>query len=274
MITAYSKLKVLVGVLAFFAIGYSPAFAQTSSSLAAARSELAPTGKLRVGLPVTNPVAVTKDGSADEMEGIAADLARAFAKRLGVAFEPVRYRTVTALFEGAKAGEYDVAFLGYNAERMTDLALAGLHVELGETYLVPQASQIRNVADADRPGHRIAAIPRSLADQHLSKHLRDATVIHIKLYSSGIGLMSEGKADAMAGNHATLSSWAAKQPEFRVVDGSLFRVAHALAVIKGRPAGLAYAKEFIEYAKASGLVQQVIDQSGLSGVTVAPASAQ
>lgn len=268
MTAAFAKFKV-VAALAFFAIASLPAFPQTSSDPTAARSELAPSGKLRVGVPVTNPVAVTKDGSADEMEGIAADLGRALAKRLGVAFEPVRYRTVTALFAGAKAGEYDVAFLGYNAERMSDLDLAGVHVELGETYLVPQASKIRTVADADRPGHRIVALPQSLADQHLSKQLREATVIHAKSYSSGIDLMSEGKADALAGNHAVLSAWAAKKQEFRIAEGSFIRISHGLAVLKGRPAGLAYAKEFIEHAKASGLVKQAIDRSGLLGVTVA-----
>lgn len=101
-----SMLKAWVRAFAVFAIASLPAFGQTPAVPPAVRSELAPTGKLHVGLPVTNPVAVTKDGPADEMRGVAVDLARAFAKRLGVDFEPVRYKSVTALFEGAKAGEW------------------------------------------------------------------------------------------------------------------------------------------------------------------------
>lgn len=40
---------------------------------------------------------------------------------------------------------------------------------------------------------------------------------------------------------------------------------------KGHPGRLAYVTEFIEEAKASGLVQQIIDRYGLKGIQVAPA---
>jgi hypothetical protein len=42
-------------------------------------------------------------------------------------------------------------------------------------------------------------------------------------------------------------------------------------VSKGQDARLAYLSEFIEQAKASGLVQQAIDRAGLPGHQVAPA---
>jgi len=43
----------------------------------------------------------------------------------------------------------------------------------------------------------------------------------------------------------------------------------ALAVPKGHARRLAYVSEFIEQAKASGLVQKAIDRAGPHGVTVA-----
>jgi len=42
-------------------------------------------------------------------------------------------------------------------------------------------------------------------------------------------------------------------------------------VPKGQAARLAYISEFIEQAKASGLVQQAIERAGLRGYQVAPA---
>ena len=38
---------------------------------------------------------------------------------------------------------------------------------------------------------------------------------------------------------------------------------------KGRPAGLAYLKDFVEDVKASGLVAREIEQAGLRDATVA-----
>jgi polar amino acid transport system substrate-binding protein len=44
----------------------------------------------------------------------------------------------------------------------------------------------------------------------------------------------------------------------------------ALAVQKGRADRLAYLSEFVEEAKASGVVQRAIDSSGWKGLHVAP----
>jgi len=44
-----------------------------------------------------------------------------------------------------------------------------------------------------------------------------------------------------------------------------------LVVAKDQVARLAYISEFVEQAKASGLVQQAIDRAGLPGYTVASA---
>jgi ABC-type amino acid transport substrate-binding protein len=45
----------------------------------------------------------------------------------------------------------------------------------------------------------------------------------------------------------------------------------AAMIPKGNPGHLAYVSEFIEEAKASGLIKQIIDRNDLEGVKVAPA---
>ena len=44
----------------------------------------------------------------------------------------------------------------------------------------------------------------------------------------------------------------------------------AMALRKGQAGRLAYITEFIEEAKASGLVQRAIERGGLRGIQVAP----
>ena len=51
-------------------------------------------------------------------------------------------------------------------------------------------------------------------------------------------------------------------------------VRQAIALPKGKPAGLAYVNQFIEQAKTSGFVQRSIERAGLKGVNVAPAGAR
>src|SRR5689334_12658154 len=83
----------------------------------AIRSELAPTGKLRVGLFNKNPVYVTDDKGGNALQGVAPDLSRELARRLSVTFEAIRYPSISPMLEGARNGEWDIAFLGVDAGR-------------------------------------------------------------------------------------------------------------------------------------------------------------
>jgi polar amino acid transport system substrate-binding protein len=237
-----------------------------------ARSQLAPGGKLRVGLLVTNPAFVSKDGAPNEMQGVGVELARELAKQLNVAFEPVRYKNIALLLDGAKRAEWDVAPVGYSPERTADMDFTTLYAVGESKYLVPNASSIRSVADVDKPGHRVAVGLRSAQDAYLTGNLKRAEVVRTKVLSEALELMKSGKAQAYLSAGAIMTDeWLAKRPEFRMVEGGVKVGGTALAVAKGRPAGTAYAKDFVEYAKASGFVEQSIERNGLRTATVAPA---
>jgi polar amino acid transport system substrate-binding protein len=55
-----------------------------------------------------------------------------------------------------------------------------------------------------------------------------------------------------------------------MVDGRFMAVQQSIGVPKGRDAGLAYLRGFVEEAKASGLVARAIEKTGARGVSVAP----
>lgn len=240
-----------------------------------ARSQLAPAGKLRVGLLLPNPQYVSKDGPPAEMQGVGVDIGRELAKQLNVSFEPVRYKTVPSLLDGAKRGEWDVAPIGYSAERTADMDFTGLYIINQSRFLVPTGSAIRSAADIDKPGHRIAGSERSLQERYISANLKRAEVVRVPTVVQAVELMKAGKAHAYIASGALMTDeWLAKWPGFRVADGGVATGGSALAVAKGRPAGTAYAKEFIEYVKASGLIQQSIERSALKHVNVAPAGVQ
>ena len=57
----------------------------------------------------------------------------------------------------------------------------------------------------------------------------------------------------------------------RILDDAFLNSSTAVCVPKGKPAALAYVSEFIEEAKASGLVRKALDEMGLKSSQVAPA---
>ncbi len=90
----------------------------------AARSELAPTGKLRVGINYQNFLLVNKNPASGEYSGIAVDLGRELGRRLGVPVELVPFETAGKLADAVKAGAWDVAFLANEPVRANEIAFS------------------------------------------------------------------------------------------------------------------------------------------------------
>ena len=63
---------------------------------------------------------------------------------------------------------------------------------------------------------------------------------------------------------------AAQLPGSRVLADGFAVISFAALVPKGQAGRLAYVSEFVEEAKASGLVKRAIEVAGLRGVEVAP----
>ena len=90
----------------------------------AARSELAPTGKLRVGINYGNFLLVNKDPASGEYRGIAVGLGREIGRRLNVPVDLVAFETAGKLADAVKAGAWAVAFLGNEPQRAGEIALS------------------------------------------------------------------------------------------------------------------------------------------------------
>src|SRR5438128_1885510 len=109
------------------------------------KAELAPNGKMRIGLNYQNFLLVLKDGSDGMPRGIAPDLARELAQRTRLPLEFVRYEGAGKLADAVKAGAWDVAFLGAEPQRANEIAFSAAYLEIPVTFLVPQGSPIKSI---------------------------------------------------------------------------------------------------------------------------------
>jgi len=136
--------------------------------------------------------------------------------------------------------------------------------------LVPAGSSIRNVADADNPGVHIAVTRNSVEDFVLTRMLKQAQLVRVETISTGFDVLRAGNAEVFAVPRPTALQFSARLPGSRVLEDRFHAVFHAIAVPKGQAGRLAYVTDFIEEAKASGLVQRAVERAGLRGVQVAP----
>ena len=234
-----------------------------------ARAALAPTGKLRVGLYLGNPLSVVRDPKSQEMRGAAFELGQHLAQRMGVPFEPVVYPSIGALLDGAKSNQWDVAQFQVSPARAKDFDFTPpvIQIELG--YLVPSHSRLLSVADAQTPGIRIAVQEKSQADAILSRVLPLATLMRAAGLAAALELVRSGKADAIATVKPSLFELSRQFPGSRVLDGHFAEEYIVMAIPKGRDAGLPYARQFVADAKSDGLVKAAIEKAGAQGAVVA-----
>jgi len=240
---------------------------------AAAKKELAPTGKLRVGIavaatPGAGNVAREADGS---YRGVAIDLGTELAQKLGVAIEFVPYPNSGALTDAVAGGAWDVAFIPVDAERKKKVDFGSAHIVLQSTYLVGPGSPIQTLADVDKPGVRVAGVENTATARAAAASLKTVTVAHVKTGDELFELLKSGKADAIGLSRESLAALSAKLPGSRVLDGAYLNSFVAIAVPKGKGAALAYASAFVDAAIASGSVRRALDRIGMQTSTVAPA---
>jgi polar amino acid transport system substrate-binding protein len=245
------------------------ACASTPQVPPSARAELAPTGKLRAGINYGNVILARKNKASGESSGVAIDLARELGRRLGLPVEIVAYDSVGAMVDGAKAGAWDIAFLGADPARGAEISFTAPYVELEATYLVPAGSPLRAIADVDREGVRVAAPARAAYELFLTRSLQRARLVPAQSADAATDLLVSGQVEALAGLRQALIAPAAKLPGSRILDGRFMAVQQAVGVPKGRDAGVAYLRGFVEEAKASGLVARAIEKTGAVGVSVA-----
>jgi len=233
--------------------------------------QLTPQGRLRVGVNLGNFLLVQKNADGS-IRGIVPDLAQELAKRLGVEAELRKYEKVGEVADGAKKGEWDVAFIGAEPQRAAEIDFSAPYVEIEANYLVPADSPIQSMDQVDRQGVRIAVANRAAYHLWLERNIKHATLVTGDSIDGSYQVFVKDKLDVLAGLKPKLMEDLAKLPGARILDGRFMSVQQAIGTPKDRPEGAAYLRAFAEEVKASGLVAQLIARHGIKGLTVAAAA--
>jgi polar amino acid transport system substrate-binding protein len=230
-------------------------------------ADLARAGQVRVALYVPQ---YTKDLATGELRGWTIDLIAALGERLGIRGIPVEHPTPPDAVASVVAGRCDTAILGIEKVRGAVVDYSPGLLEADYTLLVPAGSAIGSVADADRPDVRIAVVRNHASTMTLERMLKHAELVYADMPNPTFEILRSGNASVMASLHEILLRYSAQLPGSRVMEQRYGFNTLAMAVAKGQTGRLAYLSEFVEAAKAAGVVQRAIDRSGWRGLHVAP----
>lgn len=235
----------------------------------ALRSEIAPTGKLRIGLNMSNFLLTRTDATTGKLAGVAHDLALELGRRLDLLVEFVPHPNPGALADAANKNVWDVGFLGAEPARASEIDFSPAYVEIDSTYLVPPGSNLKHADEVDRKGVRIIVPEKAAYELYLSRTIKNAELVKEPGADAAFKRFVAEKFDALAGLRPRLTTEQALLPGSHVVEGRFTAVQQAAGVPKGRPAAAKYLGAFIEDVKASGLVAKAIKDNNVVGLTIA-----
>jgi polar amino acid transport system substrate-binding protein len=182
----------------------------------------------------------------------------------------VTFNSPGELADQAGKGVWDVGLIGAEPQRAETIAFTPAYVEIEATYLVPAGSRLKTIAEVDSAGVRIAVAGRSAYGLWLDRNIKHAELVRADSLAGATEQFQRGKLDALAGLRPGLLADLEKMQGARILDGKFSSVQQAIGTAKRNIAGAAYLRDFVEDAKASGLVARLIDKHKVRGLSVAP----
>lgn len=231
----------------------------------AVRQALAPTGVLRVGVYPGSPTSLVRDPRTGKSAGVALELGQALGKQLGIPVQVVEFSRLALVLDGVKAGSVDFTFTNATEVRARDMAFTDPLIRLELGYLVPPQSGLA-VSDVDRAGVRVGVAQGSSSQGALGRLYKNAVIVPAASLAQAQQMLRQGEMDAFATNKGILFEMSDEMPGYRVLDGRWGLESLAIAIPKGREAGMPYLRQFASDAQSSGRLQAIVSAAGLRGL--------
>ena len=239
----------------------------------ATRSELVPTGTLRVAMPVGPAMSATfaiEGASPGTLRGPTVTLGAALADALGVPVRYVRYTSSGAVTAAGPRNEWDVTFVPRDPDRAAVIDFGPDYSVFDSTFMVRAGLDAGTISELDIAGRSVGAVNSTTTGRAAARTLTQATLTSYDSVDEMRDLLNAGEIDAIALGRLTLTSLAPSLPGTRILEEGFHSTATAVAVPQGHSAALAYVTAFVEDAKRSGLAREALDGAGLEAAHVAP----
>src|SRR6478672_5425062 len=162
-------------------------------------ARFAPTGTLRAAINLGNPILAGSDPSSGAPRGVSVDLARALGERLGV-----------------------------------DVAFTAPYVLIEGCYLVRDDSPLRSNDEVDRAGHVVVVGQGSAYDLHLSRALKQASIVRAPTSPAVVETFIAQRADVAAGVKQQLEADIARIGGLRLLGERFMVIRQAMGLAKTR----------------------------------------
>jgi polar amino acid transport system substrate-binding protein len=235
-------------------------------------SSFAPTGTLRVGINLGNPVLAGEDPKTHQLQGISIDIAREIGKRGSLPVELVPFKSAGNTVEAIKTGNIDLIFVAIDPIRGADISYTAPYIQIEGAYMVKAISPLKANEQVDTVGNEIVVGKGSAYDLFLTREIKNASILRAVNSQAVVDDFMSGKGSVAAGVKQQLESDAKRYTGLRMLPGRFMVINQAIGIPKARPGyenTTAYLSEVIAQLKQSGFIAQAMQRHHIEGAKVA-----
>ena len=235
-------------------------------------AEFAPTGVLRASINLGNPI-LANAGADGQPFGVSIDLARGFAKLLGLPLELVVFDAAGKSVDAVTHEQADFGFFAVDPVRGAGIHFTAPYVLIEGSYMVPEASAINSNDQVDNAGVRVVVGKGSAYDLYLTRELKHASIVRAPTSPTVVDTFLAQGCEVAAGVKQQLEADALRVPGTRLLPGRFMVIQQAMGLPKSRsPEAVAVLRAYVEDMKQSGFVADALKRHNIQGASVAPAA--
>jgi polar amino acid transport system substrate-binding protein len=232
----------------------------------------APTGTLRVGINLGNPVLANEDANTKILSGVTVDIAHEIGKRINLPVQLIPFKTASATVEGIKSGDVDLVFVAIDPVRGADISYTPAYIQIEGAYMVKASSPLKMNEEVDVAGTEIVVGKGSAYDLYLTREIKNATLLRATSSQAVVDDFISGKGNVAAGVKQQLEADAKRYKDLRMLPGRFMVINQAIGIPKARPGfenTTAFLSDVITQLKQSGFVANALQRHHIQGAKVA-----
>jgi len=235
-------------------------------------SSFAPTGCLRVGINLGNPLLASLDGSTGKPKGVTVDIANHIASELRLPIAFTCYQMAGATVDAVKAGDVDLVFVAIDPVRGADISYTPAYIQIEGAYMVKDSSPLTKNEEVDAAGNEIVVGKGSAYDLYLTRDIKQARLLRSANSQAVVDDFMSGMGNVAAGVKQQLESDAQRYEGLRMLPGRFMVINQAIGTPKARvdfDKITAYLSGAIQELKASGFIAEAMLRHQVQGAKVA-----
>lgn len=232
----------------------------------------APTGTLRVGINLGNPILANEDLGTKTLHGVTIDIANEIGKRTSLPIQLIPFKTAGATVDAVKTGEIDLVFVAIDPVRGADISYTPAYIQIEGAYMVKALSPLKSNDEVDAAGNEIVVGKGSAYDLYLTREIKNATLLRAASSQAVVDDFMSDKGNVAAGVKQQLESDAKRYDGLRMLPGRFMVINQAIGIPKARAnyeSTTEYLSNVIAELKQSGFVADAMKRHHIQGAKVA-----